>query len=125
MNYNFGKGEHLKSRKTIGLLFQEGKQLKKYPLKMIYLPISFDDKAINLKIAVSVPKRNFKKAVDRNHLKRLMREAYRLQKNPVLESVEKQYSIMFIYLSKEKISFAEIAIKMEQLLLKFKEENKA
>jgi len=125
MNYSFGKGEHLKSRKTIGLLFQEGKQLKKYPLKMIYLPISFDDKAIKLKVAVSVPKRNFKKAVDRNHLKRLMREAYRLQKNTVLENMEKQYSIMFIYLSKEKISFAELAIKMEQLLLKFKEENKA
>jgi ribonuclease P protein component len=125
MNYSFGKGEHLKSRKTIGLLFQEGKQLKKYPLKMMYLPISFDDKAIKIKVAVSVPKRNFKKAVDRNHLKRLMREAYRLQKNTTLEKIAKQYSIMFIYLSKEKISFAEMAIKMEQLLLKFKEENEA
>ena len=122
MNFDFGKKEHLKSRKTISALFQKGKQVKKYPLKMMYLPTILVETDIKLKVAVSVPKRNFKKAVDRNYLKRLMREAYRLKKQAILAPIEAQYSVMFIYLSQEKISYKELEPIMEQLLLKFKEE---
>ena len=121
MKFSFGKKEHLKSRKTIAALFQAGKQVKKYPLKMMYLSSDVVDD-VKLQVALSVPKRNFKKAVDRNHLKRLMREAYRLQKHLIIDTIAKQYSVMFIYLSKEKISYQEMHVLMEQLLLEFKEE---
>ena len=89
---------------------------------MMYLPTVLAETDIKLKVAVSVPKRNFKKAVDRNYLKRLMREAYRLKKQVILTPIEAQYSVMFIYLSQEKISYKELEPIMEQLLLKFKEE---
>lgn len=121
MKYRFGKQEHLKSRKTIGKLFQEGKQLKKYPIKLVYLPINFEE-SIVFKVAFSVPKRNFKRAVDRNHLKRLLREIYRLQKELIATKEKQQYALMFIYLSKEKLTFEELKQKMEQLLIKLKEE---
>lgn len=104
MNYSFGKEEKLKGRKQIQQLFAEGKTMVRYPVKLVYLKNEGEQRH---KVAVSVPKRNFKKAVDRNRLKRLLRESYRLNKQefPVKSS---GYSLMFIYLGKGFYGFDRI-----------------
>ena len=69
-----GKKERLKSKKLIGKLFEEGKSIKKYPFRLIYLIQDKNSFKIKTQASFSVPKRNFKKAVDRNRIKRLMRD---------------------------------------------------
>lgn len=70
-------------------------------------------------VGVSVPKRNFKKAVDRNRIKRLMRETYRLQKKIVYKGVDKPYVFMISYLAREEFEYAKIERKMKELLTLF------
>ena len=114
MDFSLGKNQKLKSKKTISLLFVEGESLKSYPLKMIYLPC--EDK-VN-KVAFSVPKRNFKLAVDRNRIKRLLREAYRLNKHHYFQE-SKTFQIMFVYMGRKKPTFLEVEISLQKLLSKF------
>jgi ribonuclease P protein component len=102
--FGFSKTEKLKSRKAIDELFARGKSQSIFPIRISYqfLPIEVNEEA-GLKVGVSVSKRNFKKAVDRNRIKRLLREAYRLQKNDLLELVEaKQLKgfVFFVYTDK-------------------------
>lgn len=114
MNESFGKKEKLKSKVIIDRLFAEGKSVKKYPLRLIYLPLARAGEAN--RTAVSVPKRNFKKAVDRIHLKRLMREAFRKNKYLVYSNLSSTYAFMFIYTGREKVSYAKLFSVMEELL---------
>jgi ribonuclease P protein component len=67
MNFNYPKNEKLKSKITIGLLFSEGKSVSKYPLRLVYHSGALGDDQ-QLKVGVSVSKKHFKKAVDRNYL---------------------------------------------------------
>ena len=80
MNQNYPTIEKLKSKKLLDALFSSGKKINGFPIKLVYKPLDFEDDCL-IKVGVSVPKRNFKKAVDRNRIKRLMREAYRLNKH--------------------------------------------
>ena len=121
MKYTLGKEERLKSRKIIGRLYEEGKVIKAYPLRMVYLQ-TIHTSDFPCQVGVSVAKRNFKKAVDRNRIKRLLRESYRLQKDIVYSEVTKPYVFMISYLAKDKWGYAEIEAKMEKLLTKFIEE---
>src|SRR5436190_6585537 len=73
------KAERLRSRKTISLLFEKGKSITMHPLKMLWLQTPNKEGSI-LQFTVAVPKKNFKRAVDRNRLKRRMREAVRKNK---------------------------------------------
>ena len=99
--YFYKAEDKLKSRKIIQQLFAEGKYFTVFPIKAIWLP----ENQINLlQAGVSVSNRNFKKAVDRNRIKRLMREAYRLQKNELQEHLLKsnqRLSLFLIYNGKE------------------------
>lgn len=104
MNYSFGKEEKLKSRKQIQRLFAEGETIVRYPVKLVYLKSSAEKLH---QVAVSVPKRNFKKATDRNRLKRLLRESYRLNKQQ-LPVKSRGYFLMFIYLGKDFYTFDRI-----------------
>ena len=115
MNESFGKKERLKNKIVIDQLFTEGRSLKKYPLRLIYLPLE-GTQEIDLKTAVSVPKRNFKKAVDRNYLKRLIREAFRKNKYLVASKLESSYALMFIYTGREKVSYLKLFSVTEELL---------
>lgn len=96
MSQGFPSSEKLKSKIVIDRLFTEGKSLKSYPLRLMYVPLDKDRFTVN-KVAVSVPKRNFKKAVDRNYLKRLMREAYRKNKYLTENKFPRPYAMMFVY----------------------------
>ena len=75
-----GRGEHLKSEKSITGLFETGKSLSLHPIRLIYQPVPPSNN-FPVKVGFAVPRKNFKRAVDRNLLKRRMREAYRLKKN--------------------------------------------
>lgn len=73
-------------------------------------------------VTFTVSKRAFKKAVDRNRIKRLMREAYRLNKSDhiaALEAKKEQVAMMFVYLGKEKPEFALVEEKIKTLLARF------
>ena len=118
MKQTLGKQERLKSKTLIGNLYKEGKAVKKYPLRLVYLQAEHSSQ-YPAQVGVSVPKRNFKKAVHRNRLKRLLRETYRKQKQLVYDNIDKPYVFMISYIGKEKLSYHEIEIKMKQLLEAF------
>ncbi len=118
MDYTFKKLEKLKSKKKIEQLFLEGSSVTAFPLRLMYLQTSFKDGA-NIKISVSVSKRNFKKAVDRNRIKRLMREAYRLNKNSYFNNITTQYALMILYIGTDKPKFKTLETKMKLLFEQF------
>lgn len=113
MDYTFKKLEKLKSKKNIEQLFLEGSSVTAFPLRLMYLQTSFKDGA-NIKIGVSVSKRNFKKAVDRNRIKRLMREAYRLNKNSYFNNITTQYALMILYIGSEIPEYNDVVVTMKQ-----------
>ena len=122
MNFNYPKNEKLKSKISIGLLFSEGKSVSKYPLRLVYHSGSLNENE-KIKMGVSVSKKNFKKAVDRNHFKRILRETYRLNKHILLDNLDKPYAFMFFYQTKERLTYEEINTKTIQLFEKFVAQN--
>jgi len=124
MKFTLGKQERLKSKKLIEKLYKEGKSVKVFPLRMVFVQEEHTS-IFPAQVGVSVPKRNFKKAVDRNRIKRLLRETYRKNKHIVYNSVDKPYVYMISYLAKEEFEYVDIEKKMEKLLTRFIEEIKA
>jgi ribonuclease P protein component len=118
MKYTLGKDEKLKSRKLIEHLFGEGKRVKSFPLQLIYLQINHDSE-FPVKVGFSVPKRVVKLAVDRNRIKRMMREAYRLNKYLISENIKEPYIFMFIYTSKEEPKYADLEEIFKKVFVKF------
>ena len=118
MDFSYPKIEKLKSKKIIDLLFSEGKSVSKYPLRLVYIKHDFEEDVL-LKIGVSVSKKYFKNAVDRNYFKRVLRESYRLNKQLFVANLEAKYCFMFFYQTNEKLSYQEINQKTIQLFEKF------
>lgn len=115
MKHTLGKLERLKSRKLIEKLYAEGNSVKAFPLRMMYLQTAHTSN-FPAQVGVSVAKRNFKKAPDRNRLKRLMRETYRLQKEIVYDNLTDPYVFMISYIGREEHPYDELLIKMNKLL---------
>lgn len=114
----FGKNEKLKSKKAIELLFKKGKAIKAHPIKAIYLPKSETTNS-TLNVSISVPKRSIKLAVNRNLIKRRVREAYRLNNQALkltTKNQKKGLDIMFIYHSSQILSYNEIETKIKVIL---------
>lgn len=143
--HTLSKAEKLKSRKQIDELFASGKGFTAYPVKVMYkvvdgkelivdgemqtgtnllagntaLPPTINHQPSNVQIGVTASSRNFKHAVDRNRIKRLLREAYRHQKHELLQVVEArglQVSVFFIYLDKTLPTFDMLDDKMRYCL---------
>ena len=127
--FTLGKNERLKSRKQIEKLFAEGKSFVVNPFRVFFvvneLPIAIGMPMVNnetcLQFGVGVSNKNFKKAVDRNRIKRLAREAWRLQKNELKELLKtqgKQLNVFFIYTGKELTDFTTVKEKVGVALKK-------
>ncbi|MDU8884703.1 ribonuclease P protein component [Yeosuana sp. MJ-SS3] len=114
MILSYSNKEKLKSKKLIGQLFAEGKSITNFPLRLIYLETHFEDGS-KIKTGVSVSKKKFKRAVDRNRIKRLLREAYRLEKQTYFNNITTQYAFMILYIGNEKPSFEKVSKKMKNL----------
>lgn len=118
MLFTYPKTEKLKSRTIINSLFTKGKTIAVFPLRLVYVETSLEP-ANAIKIGVSVSKKHFKKAVDRNYYKRVLRECYRLNKHLIINQSDKKYALMFFYQTKERLSYTEINEKTVQLFQKF------
>jgi len=118
MQFTFNKHEKLKSKKLIEKLFIEGKSVSAFPLKLIYLKTDHNGSQL-VQAGVSVSKRKFKSAVDRNHIKRLLREGYRTHKHLIDTTISDKYVFMFLYIDEKKQNYVFIEEKMVTLLQKF------
>ena len=123
MRFTYTKQEKLKKRKLIKELFENGKTHTVFPVRMIFLKKEHEGN-FPIQASVSVSKRNFKRAVDRNRIKRLMREIYRLNKHILYNNLDEKYIMMYIYLAKKEKSFQIIEKKMQELMRKFLEREK-
>jgi len=101
-------------------LFASGKSVSAYPVKIIFSEAT-EAYDVPVKTGVSVSKRYFKKAVHRNRIKRLLREAYRMQKQPLIDACAakgKQYNLFILYLDKALPDFILLQEKVQQALEK-------
>jgi ribonuclease P protein component len=98
-------------------LFSKGKGISVFPIKVLYDFVENNENS--LQAGVTASSRHFKKAVQRNRIKRVMREAYRLQKSPLQQALANQQQslvLFFIYIGKELPVFAEVHQKMQVVL---------
>lgn len=118
MNETLSKNDKLKSKKLIERLFSEGKQVKSYPFRMIYLPLDATYQS-NIKVGFSVPKRLVKLAVHRNRIKRIMLEVYRKNKKLFTNKLNKPHMILLIYMHKEELNYNELELAIQKISKKF------
>ncbi len=101
----------------IDALFKDGRSFKEFPIRVMYL--SLEDSSANAKLLISVPKKRFKKAVSRNHIKRLIRETYRLNKSELIENwhnSEKYFALAFVYIGNEIPEFDDLTVVMKRVI---------
>ena len=117
-SHTFPKEEKLKSKKLIDALFVEGKSVKAFPLRVVYLETPLPYPKIALQTGVSVSKRNHKLAVTRNRIKRLMREAYRNHKD-LVDTKGTTFALLIIYTGRDVITYSEMERAMIKVLKRF------
>lgn len=121
--FTLGKNERLKSRKDIEQLFSSGQRLNSSLFRVSYI---FRNETVAddpVKFGVAVSSRYFKKAVDRNRIKRLVREAWRLQKNELKQQLSEQRRLLhvfFIYTGKALPAFADVSEQVKMLIEKLR-----
>jgi ribonuclease P protein component len=119
MRFTLGKNERLKSRKQIEQLFREGRKFSVTPFRIVFLvyeTTGHSHSVSNIRFGVSAPAKYFKKAVDRNRIKRRTREAWRLQKDELakqLQTAGKQMHIFFIYTGQEMPEYVLLSEKIK------------
>ena len=118
MKYTLGKEEKLKSNKLIDQLFAEGRRVKSFPIQLMYFPTNHSGD-FPIKVGFSVPKRNIKLAVNRNRIKRVLREVYRKNKYLFSNNLNEQYVFMFIYMAKEELSYSDLELALQKVCTKF------
>lgn len=121
--FNFSKNEKLKSIKDIDLLFKKGKSIHQHPFRLTYLEKK-EKNGVSINFGVSVPKKKIKLAVNRNLIKRRIREAYRLNNHllkEALQKLDKELNVMIIYNSEQILSYNEIEGKIKVILCRLTE----
>ena len=111
-----GKSERLKSRKQIDQVFKTGKKITLFPFRLLY---HAQPGGGDIRAGFTVSSKNFSRAVDRNRIKRLSRESYRLQKNELQTLVLKNdycLHLFFIYTGRELPGYEEISAPLKKLL---------
>lgn len=124
MSFTYGRKDKLKSRKLTEELFAKGRSVSVFPIKVFYTWQPAGGPAL-LQTGVGVSARNFRKAVERNRIKRLLREAYRLQKAELASACtdkQKGMALFFLYVGKEMPDQALITDKMRKALSKLAEQ---
>ena len=111
-NRRLGAAERLKSSSAIQHLYRQGKTIQKGPLRIVYLPLARGEQSAAAFIA---PKRSFRRAVDRNRIKRQLREAYRLHRH-LLSPLDVPVRILFVYRAREMTRSSRIFRSMESVL---------
>ena len=122
--FTLSKTERLTGEIRLNKLFAEGEAFIAYPLRVVYYLAEQKENDASVKVLVSIPKKRFKRAVKRNRLKRLVREAYRLNKQPlhnVLSETPNTLYVGFMYVSNDEADFATIEKKMKVALQKIVE----
>lgn len=123
VSHSFRKGEKLCSLKLMGDIFLSGNSFLCYPLRVVWKKQDTLPSESPAQVAFSVPKRQFKHAVDRNHLKRLLRESYRLQKSELYETLiqnNTRIALSIIYIAKEDLPYAKIYPAVTKVISKLK-----
>jgi len=116
-SFTFKKEERLCSKKLIDRLFTEGDSFLSFPLKVVFVSADLNTK-FPVQVGFSVSKKNFKWAVQRNRIKRLMREAYRLHKHDLCRQLDdQQLAVFLIYIGKEIPEYPSIEKAMKKALL--------
>jgi ribonuclease P protein component len=118
-NFTYGSTEKLKSKKLFEQLFAEGKSVTQYPIRLVYAKTDLIKDNVQIKAGVTVSKRKFKSAVKRNRIKRVLREAYRLNKSSINNNSTDKYSLLFLYLGKEMPKSSEINTCIVSVINKF------
>ncbi|MCS7037027.1 MAG: ribonuclease P protein component [Saprospiraceae bacterium] len=123
--HTFERCERLRSRKLLGRLFQEGRSFMAFPVRVVWLPLSPTERQAarfetnRAQVAVSVPKRRYRQAVVRNRIRRQVREAYRLHKHLLYQTLEHRnldIALLLIFVGKETPTFDQLTDSMSKLL---------
>jgi len=115
------KQQRLRKKKEIDFLFAQGKSFNLPPIRVVFLVTP--NPTSNNQLLFSVPSRVFKRAVDRNLLKRRMREAYRI--NQLKFNLSVKLNLAYIYIAKKALPYSEIEKKIVQSFQKLKNEFEA
>lgn len=119
----FPKEERLSSKKLIEELFDKGSSSYLHPFRLFFKPGGLPPDQKFPQLLVSVPKRNFKKAVDRNRIRRQIKEAYRINKKALFSEIGPDFTpphLAILYTAKEKISFKKLEEKLILILKRLK-----
>ena len=116
MPYHFPKKERLKRQKTISTLFRKGNRWKGRAIILYYLPQQ-EQQVVNHQALFSVPKSRLKKAVDRNKIKRRLREAYRQHKHLMTSSPRPPYTLGYVYTKRTLTPYHALAEEMKASFL--------